>query len=26
VSDDRVIVNLSRLIRAEEKVPAPSQP
>jgi hypothetical protein len=26
VSDDRVIVNLSRLIRADEKVPAPSQP
>ena len=26
VSDDRVIVNLSRLIRAEEQVPAPSQP
>jgi len=26
VSGDRVIVNLSRLIRAEEKVPAPSQP
>jgi hypothetical protein len=26
VSDDRVIVNLSRLIRADEKVPAPTQP
>jgi hypothetical protein len=26
VSDDRLIVNLSRLIRADERVPAPSQP
>jgi len=26
VSDDRLIVNLSRLIRADEKVPAPSPP
>jgi hypothetical protein len=26
VSDDRLIVNLSRLIRADERVPAPQQP